>query len=325
MPVGAQEEEEPVGAQEEEEAGQDQGFKVYAKREVIYISNLDGSGERQLTEGYHPALSPDRNHMAFGKRADLYLMDLETEEETLLLDNRTASPSGNVAAGHPQWHPNGQTIFFDFANTSIRIELWAVEIDGTNPRRLAKQGSLANAWPSPFSPDGRKFLYNDCFDECYTLLVFDLDDLDTVTGSSSTDSPSRTYLSKHTSYGAWSPDGGHIAFGDVWGPGLFVADSAGTQVREILDNVQVSALSWSSDSQRIAFTQVSDGGVTGASGGDIYEVGLDGTGKRSRDAHFDRWEHALDSGTVVGDQPSEKTWGQVKAQQLNHIINGGDA
>ena len=97
----------PAKAQEEET--EDQGFKVYAKREVIYISNLDGSGERELTEGYHPALSPDRNHMAFGKRADLYLMDLETEEETLLLDNRTASPSGNgggrTSPMAPQW-PN---------------------------------------------------------------------------------------------------------------------------------------------------------------------------------------------------------------------------
>ena len=63
-------------------------------------------------------------------------------------------------------------------------------------------------------------------------------------------------------------------------------------------------------------------GATGTSGG-IYEVGPDGTGKRSRDAHFDAWEHALDSGTAI----VEKTWGQVKAQQLNHIItnHGGDA
>ena len=188
-----------------------------------------------------------------------------------------------------------------------------VEKDGTDPRELIEQGSLGNAWPSPFSPDGRKFLYNDCFDECYTLLVFDLDDLDTVTGTSSTTSPSRTYLSRRTGYGAWSPDGRHIAFGDVWGPGLFVADSAGTQVREILDNVQVGALSWSSDSRRIAFTQVRDGGATGASGG-IYVVGLDGTGKRSREAHFDRWEHALDSETAVRGRTSEKTWGQIKEE-----------
>ena len=59
-------------------------------------------------------------------------------------------------------------------------------------------------------------------------------------------------------------------------------------------------------SRGIAFTQVSDGGATDAPGG-IYEVGLDGTGKQSRDAHFDGWEHAFSSTVVV-----EKTWGQVK-------------
>ena len=251
--------------------------------------------------------------MAYAKRADLYLMDLETEDEALLFDS--AAISINVGADYPKWHPNGRTIFFDLGS-GFWIDLWAVEEDGTKPRELIEQGSLAPSWPSPFSPDGRKFLYNDCYDECYTLLVFDLDyldNLDTVTGSSSTTSPSRTYLSRRTGYGAWSPDGGHIAFGDVWGPGLFVADSAGTQVREILDNVQVGALSWSSDSRRIAFTQVSDGGATGASGG-IYEVGLDGTGKQSRDSHFDRWEHALDSETAAGGGTSEKTWGQVKEE-----------
>ena len=291
----------PAGAQEEE-TEQDQGFKVYHKREVIYISNLDGSGERKLADGWSPALSPSRTHIVYVRRGDLYMMDLETEEETLLLNTATMEGGSiNAGAGYPRWHPNGETIFFDFGSTDIHLDLWAVEKDGTNPRELIVQGSLAHAWPSPFSPDGRKFLYNDCFDECFTLLVFDLD---AVTGSSST--TSRTYLSRRTAYGAWSPDGRHIAFGDVWGPGLYYADSAGTRVREILDNIQVGALSWSSDSQRIAFTQVSDGGATGASGG-IYEVELDGTGKRSRDAHFDAWEHALPS-TVV----EERTWGQVK-------------
>ena len=314
MPVGGQVEE-----NQGEEENQEQGFKVYRKwgdeDSEIYISNLDGSGERKLADGYDPALSPDRTQMVYVRLSDLYLMDLETEEETLLLNTATMEGGSiNKGAGVPKWHPDGRTIFFDFGSIAHLIDLWAVEKDGTNPRQLIKQGSLASAWPSPFSPDGRKFLYDDCFDECYTLLVFDLDDLERVSGSSSTDSPSRTYLSKSTSYGAWSPDGAHIAFGDVWGPGLFVADSAGAQVREILDNVQVGALSWSSDSRRIAFTQVSDG-ATGASDG-IYEIELDGTDKRSRETHFDRWEHALDSGTVVGDPPSEKTWGQVKAQQL---------
>ena len=38
----------PAGAQEEE----NQGIKVYGIKGVIYKSNLDGSGEQRLTEGY---------------------------------------------------------------------------------------------------------------------------------------------------------------------------------------------------------------------------------------------------------------------------------
>ena len=175
----------PAEAQEEAEGS---GFKVYDRRDVIYISNLDGSGERKLADGWSPGLSPSRTHIVYVRRGDLHLMDLETEEETLLLNTATMEGGSiNAGAGYPRWHPDGRTIFFDFGSANL-LDLWMVEKDGTNPRELIEQGSLARAWPSPFSPDGRKFLYDDCFDECYTLLVFDLD---TVTGSSSTTSPSR--------------------------------------------------------------------------------------------------------------------------------------
>ena len=123
------------------------------------------------------------------------------------------------------------------------------------------------------------------------------------------DTGTRTRLSERTNYGAWSPNGSYIAFGDAWGPGLYYADPAGTQVRKVLDNVESDALSWSSDSQRIAFTIREGDGGTGASG-EIYEVELDGTGKRSREAHFDAWEHDLPSTVEV-----KKTWGQVKKEQ----------
>ena len=291
----------PAMAQEEV----NQGIKVYGSFEdgVIYISNLDGSGERLLAEGRDPHLSPDGDTVVFLRRSGLYLINLATEEETLLLD--TATISRNRAAAFPRWHPDGRTIFFDFATTSILIALYAVESDGTNPRLIMENGALAlGSWPSPFSPDGRKLLYNDCFDECYTLGVVDLD---AVTGSAGTSLP-RTRLSNRTNYGAWSPNGRHIAFGDAWGPGLFIADPAGARVQTVLEDVQVGALSWSPDSTRIGFTQKGSS-ATGASGG-IYEVRLDGTGLRSRDAHFDKWEHALPS-TVV----EERTWGQVKEEQ----------
>ena len=296
----------PAGAQK---AGQDPGFKVYRKfvdgETLIYMSNLDGSGERKLTEGYYPALSPDRKHLVFVRRSDLYLMDLGTMKETLLLDRTKIDVNSGVAV--PRWHPDGRRIFFDFTNAGFWIDLYSIQMDGTNLRLLMEQASLSfESWPSPFSPDGHYLLYTDCFDGCYTLLIFDLD---AAAGANAT-SPTRTYLSKRTNYGAWSPDGRHIAFGDAWGPGLSVADVLG-KARQILDDVEVGALSWSADSQRIGFTR-RDEEAAGASGA-IYEVGLDGTGLQARAAHFDAWEYVPDSTTVPA--TSEKTWGQVKQEQ----------
>ena len=220
-------------------------------------------------------------------------------EEKILVEY---DPDIGRSIGGPIWHPRGSTIFFNMESVFLS-DIYAIEKDGTNFRLVVAGGGVFDSlsWPGPFSPDGRKLPYTDCHDECETLRVVDLD------------TSNRTRLSERTSYGAWAPNGRYIAFGDARGPGLFVADPGGTQVRQVLEDVQVDALSWSPDSRRIAFTQMSDG-ATGASGG-IYEVELDGTGKRAREAHFDKWEHALDSTTVVGDQPSEKTWGQVKNEQ----------
>ena len=294
----------PAGAQEEENPG----IKVYGTRDgVIYKSNLDGSGEQRLTDGYVPALSPNQRSVAFKRNRNLYLLDLETEKEVVLVEYNPDVV--NASIGLPFWHPDGGTIFFNMENLFL-VDIYAVEKDGTNFRLVVGGGGLYDwlSWPGPFSPDGHHLLYTDCHDECETLRVVDL-----RTGN-------RVRLSERTSYGAWAPNGRHIAFGGgpdhdygrVW-PGLFVADPGGAQVRTVLEDVRVDALSWSSDSRRIAFTQVSDGGATGASGG-IYEVGLDGTGKRSREGHFDKWEHTLDS-TTAGSGTSERTWGQVKEEQ----------
>ena len=278
-----------------QKGGKDQGFKVYERSEKIYMSDLDGSGERKLAEGYSPALSPDRIHLAFGRNWNLYLLDLGTMEEEILVEY---DENGlNRGAFFPQWHPNGRTIFFNMANGFL-VDLYSIDIDGTNIRSVVEGGGLYYSWPNSFSPDGRKLLYSDCHDECYTLLVLDLD------------RSTHTCLSKRTDYGAWSPNGRHIAFGDVWGPGLFVADSGGWEVRQILENVDVGALSWSGDSTRIAFTR-RDEGATGASG-TIFEVGLDGTGLQSREAHFDAWDYSPDSTTAVVPTLDERTWGQIK-------------
>ena len=118
----------PAEAQESE---QDQEIKVYEKiirpekRFMIYLSNLDGSGERELVEGSYPSLSPDQKHVAFVRESSLYRLEIETMAEKILLDKEEAYLL-NRGPGSPQWHPDGRTIFFDMSNVfHYGLRLWA--------------------------------------------------------------------------------------------------------------------------------------------------------------------------------------------------------
>ena len=240
-----------------QEAEQDQEIKVYEKiirpekRFMIYLSNLDGSGERELVEGSYPSLSPDQKHVAFVRESSLYRLEIETMAEKILLDNEEAYLL-NRDPGIPQWHPDGRTIFFNMSNVFL-VDLYSIEIDGTKFQEIRKGAGLPLAyrvWPTPFSPDGRKLLYNDCFDQCFTLLVLDLD------------SGTSVEISPHTDYGAWSPDGQKIAYGSVWNPGLFVSTVSGSLKQKVLgddafsDRYRVGDMSWSPDGSKIAFTKI---------------------------------------------------------------------
>ena len=296
---------------EGQEAEQDQEIKVYEKiirpekRFMIYLSNLDGSGERELVEGSYPSLSPDQKHVAFVRESSLYRLEIETMAEKILLDNEEAELL-NRGPGNPQWHPDGRTIFFDMSNVFL-VDLYSIEIDGTKFQEIRKGAGVplpSRVWPTPFSPDGRKLLYNDCFDQCYTLLVLDLE-----TGTS-------VEISPHTDYGAWSPDGQKIAYGSVWDPGLFVSTVDGSLKQKLLgedafsDGYRVRDISWSPDGSRIAFTKIGPEPeiFSGESLG-IYEVNSDGSGLRERDAHYPKWRYTLFSRATSIDPSS---WGRIK-------------
>ena len=101
---------------EAQDAAHEQGLKVYVKviraekRFMIYLSNLDGSGERELVEGFWPSLSPNQKHVVF-VRDGLMLLDLDTMEEKTLLSGEEANLLFNRGPANPHWHPNGRTIF----------------------------------------------------------------------------------------------------------------------------------------------------------------------------------------------------------------------
>jgi Tol biopolymer transport system component len=106
-----------IGAQE---TAQKQDLKVYDKLRVIYLSDSDGNNERVLAEGYDPCLSPDQTRVAFVQRGDLYVIDIATNNEQLLLDNRkywaAIDPERSRSVVQPFWSPDGEAIYFDFTS-----------------------------------------------------------------------------------------------------------------------------------------------------------------------------------------------------------------
>lgn len=104
----------------------------------IAMMNLDGSGQRQLTDDgkFHflPHFSPDGSTIVYSKyevggygdpsaQMDVFAYDLATSNETQLTFN-----------GHsvqPVWSPDGQRILYgDYSN---RMNLWIMNVDGSNP------------------------------------------------------------------------------------------------------------------------------------------------------------------------------------------------
>jgi len=295
----------------------DGGIKAYEKivagEFVIFISNVDGSNERELTLGIDPHLSLDQTRVAFVRRGDLYVINIATNDEQMLLDNREYweidPASEGLSVRQPFWSPDGKVIFFDFVSTSILIHLYAINADGTNPQKITRNGSLsASSWPSPFSPDNRKVLINTCFDQCATLFVFDLEQ------------STHIQLSDRSERGAWSPDGQRIAFGDVYDRRLNIINVDGTGQTELLEKIgdlmgldfRVGTITWSSNGQRLAFTAH---GLSNGEDEKIYEVHLDGTEFQQRETHFSSPPASPPTGV------KSTTWGQVKEEA--YILSRG--
>lgn len=103
--------------------------------EILLDELEESSVYRDLTgNATHPAISPDGSKVAFtlakpGSEAirEIHLLDLTTMEVIWLTTGENHQ--------FPSWHPNGQTIFFEADDGFEGI--WAIDVDGSNLRRIA--------------------------------------------------------------------------------------------------------------------------------------------------------------------------------------------
>lgn len=238
----------------------------------VYTINVDGSGEKRLTDSpgldAFPAWSPDGKRIAFATDRDgnweLYVMDANGAHQRRL----TNTPEDESS---PAWSPDGERIAYVTGVIDGNETIYSMNADGSGRKQLAEGN-----WPS-WSPDGERIVYTVySANESGRLLVMNAD------GSGQRNLGS-TVLQRLLALGgadeepAWSPDGEKIAFaseddGDIYA--MNVDGSGHTRLTDI-PGYDHWPPTWSPDSTRIAFTSEEKKGA------EIYVMNADGSGLTS--------------------------------------------
>ena len=152
-------------------------------------------------------------------------------------------------------------------NRTIK-ELWMVDYDGANQRRMTSDRSLAIA--PAWSPDGRAIAYTSYrrgFPDLFIAYIFEGR---FTTPASGTDAV-------HNFLPAWSPDGTRLAFMSNRDGNLeiYIVDRDGGNLRRLTRHPSIDVSpTWSPTGNEIAFTSDRSGRPQ------IYIVGVDGLGLR---------------------------------------------
>jgi TolB protein len=238
----------------------------------LYTINVDGSGEKRLTDSpgldAFPAWSPDGERIVFATDRDgnweLYVMDAEGAG----LRRLTNTPEDESS---PAWSPDGEKIAYVTDVIRDNETIGVMNADGSGRKQLAYGN-----WPS-WSPDGKRIVYTVYSgDGEGRLFVMDA-------GGSERRRLAGSLIRRlsDTADGeepALSPDGERIAFSTNVGMDnaeIFAMDSDGsdrTRLTDIPGNDHWPP-TWSPDSSRIAFTSDGTKGI-----GEIYVMNADGSG-----------------------------------------------
>jgi len=231
----------------------------------IYIMNVDGSGQTNLTNNsaidLYPSFSPDGSKIAFESSRDgndeIYIMNVDGSGQTRLTNNSAGDYS-------PSFSPDGSKIAFA-SNRDGNNEIYIMNVDGSGQTNLTN--NLATDFYPSFSPDGSKIAFSSDRDGNYEIYIMNVD------GSGQT---RLTNNSAFDGYPSFSPDGSKIAFssGRDRNYEIYIMNVDGSgQTRLTNNSANDLYSSFSPDGSKIAFSSVRDGND------EIYIMNVDGSGQ----------------------------------------------
>ena len=225
-------------------------IKILEGREQLFIADIDGRGEKQLTHDSvdleDPAWSPDGKSLAYvrldGRKNSLHVMNIDGTA-----DRRLSPPTQSPI--HPAWMPDGKSILYctnddlDPARKNY-AEIYRVDV-ATGQVSTVLAGGV-NTYPVP-SPDGRRIAFRKMLDINSEVFIADIDGRNLKN------------LTNHPAFEgwpAWSPDGSRIAFAANRSSAyqIFVMNADGSDVKLVANTEgRATAPKWSKDGSTIYF------------------------------------------------------------------------
>ena len=125
----------------------------------IYLVNADGTGLSKLPTSpafvNDLSWSPDGSRFAYSNGADVYVMNIDGSGQTNLTQGRTSNAGESTRSVLPRWSPDGTRILFGGESNNYRY-VYVMNADGSNLSQLI---SLHQSMQPAWSPDGTRITF----------------------------------------------------------------------------------------------------------------------------------------------------------------------